>query len=293
MKKLSVIYVLIAGIMWGLIGLFVRGLDNYSFGSMEIVFFRALSGTFLMGMFLLFYNRNLFKIKIKDIWCFVGTGIISLTFFNICYFKTISMTSLAVAAILLYTAPSIVMILSLYIFKERMTVRKIISVIMAFVGCVFVTGVLSSDSVINPAGILLGLGSGFGYALYSIFARFALNKGYHSFTVTFYTLLMSGIGTVAFFEPGHMVNITKSNPSFILVLLLFGLVSTVLPYIFYTLGLSGMEAGKASIIASIEPVTATLLGITVFGESMSFMSLCGALIVLASIVIVNINAPQR
>jgi len=293
MKKLSVIYVLVAGIMWGLIGLFVRGLDDYSFESMEIVFIRALSGTLLMGLFLLFYNKKLFRIKLKDIWCFGGTGIISLTFFNLCYFKTISMTSLAVAAILLYTAPSMVMLLSFFIFKEKMTRRKVISVVLAFLGCVLVTGVLSSESTITPVGILLGLGSGLGYALYSIFARFALDKGYHSFTVTFYTLLMSAIGTVVFFKPMRVVDITKERPGFILFLLLFGLISTVLPYIFYTLGLTGMEAGNASVIASIEPVTAALLGIVVFKETMTVQSVCGALIVLASIVIVNIKFKSK
>lgn len=286
-KILPVIYVLAAGIMWGVIGLFVRNLSDYGLSSMCIVFIRSLNGAVLMGLFILFYDRSLFKIRIKDIWCFVGTGIISLTFFNLCYFTTIKMTSLSVAAILLYTAPSMVMVMSLVIFKEKMTKRRVISVILAFAGCALVTGVLVPETAgaLSPLGILIGLGSGLGYALYSIFARFALNKGYSSFTVTFYTLAFSVVGAAAFFQPEKTFSIIVERPSMILFMMSFGLITTVLPYILYTLGLSGMESGKASIIASIEPVTATILGIVVFNEHMSVMGLVGTIIVLLSIVI--------
>jgi len=286
-RMLATIYVLIAGIMWGLIGIFVRNLAAYNLPSMCIVFIRSLAGMILMAAFLCIYDRSLFRIKLKDVWCFIGTGIFSLTFFNVCYFTTMSITSLSVAAILLYTAPSFVMIMSYFIFKEAFSVRKIIAVIMAFFGCVLVTGVIGSGDNVPAFGILTGVGAGVGYALYSIFARFALNKGYHSFTVTFYTLLMSVFGSVAFFRPASTVSLIRSNPWMIAFLLLFGLVSTTLPYIFYTLGLQGMESGRASIIASIEPVTATIVGTLVFHESMTILGFIGAVIVLASIVIVN------
>lgn len=287
-KKLkSTIYVLIAGIMWGLIGLFVRNLAKYDIPSMCIVFIRSFAGTILMALFLVIYDVSLFRIKLKDLWCFIGTGILSLTFFNLCYFTTMTLTSLSVSAILLYTAPSIVMFLSFFIFKERLNARKIIAVVLAFIGCVLVTGVIGSSSKVPGFAILTGLGAGFGYALYSIFARFALNKGYHSFTVTFYTLFMSVVGSVAFFDSDITFRIISDKPSTIGFMLLFGLISTTLPYIFYTLGLNGMESGKASIIASIEPVTATLVGVIVFHEGMTIMGMIGALVVLASIVIVN------
>lgn len=292
MKKgnniISVLYVLIAGIMWGSIGLFVRRLNTFGFESMEIVCIRSISGALMMACFLFIYDRSLFRVRLRDIWCFIGTGVVSLTFFNICYFSTLAITSLSVAAILLYTAPSMVMIMSVIIFKEKLTFTKIISVIIAFVGCVFVTGVIGSGDKVSVAGILLGLGSGLGYALYSIFARFALDKGYSSLTVTFYTFLFSVLGSLVFFKPHRFVTVVGERPSIVVFFLLFGLVSTALPYIFYTLGLTGMESGRASVIASIEPVTATILGIVAFGEKMTLMSAVGIMLVLISIMIVNL-----
>ena len=100
--------ILLAGILWGTMGLFVRGLNADNLNAMKIVEIRVFFATLILGLFLLLYNKKLFVIRLKDIWCFIGTGICSLTFFNFCYFQTILTTSMSVAAILLYTAPVIV-----------------------------------------------------------------------------------------------------------------------------------------------------------------------------------------
>ena len=123
-KKFASASILMAGTLWGIIALFVRGLNANGFESMEIVALRGFGALLLMSAGLLIYDRTLFKIKLKDIWCFVGTGVLSLTFFNLCYFRTMMLTSLSVAAILLYTAPTIVVVLSAFLFKEKITDRK-------------------------------------------------------------------------------------------------------------------------------------------------------------------------
>ena len=71
--------------------------------------------------------------------------------------------------------------------------------------------------------------------------------------------------------------------------IVFALVSTVVPYILYTMGLSAMENSKASIVASVEPVAATIFGILLFEENMTIHNFIGILLVLGAIVICNIN----
>lgn len=71
---------------------------------------------------------------------FLGTGLCSIVFFNICYFTAIQLTTLSMAAILLYTAPSIVMVLSILLFKEAFTPVKALCLVLAFAGCVLVSG---------------------------------------------------------------------------------------------------------------------------------------------------------
>ena len=141
---------------------------------MEIVALRATVTCIAMGVFLLIYDWHLFRIHLKDLWCFLGTGIMSIVFFNYCYFKAMTVASLSVAAVLLYTAPAIVMVLSYFLFQAAFTKQKVLALLLTFIGCILVTGVITNPGTVTGAGILAGLGAGFGYALYSIFGRYAI-----------------------------------------------------------------------------------------------------------------------
>lgn len=284
------ICILLAGILWGSMGLFVRGLNAGGFESLEIVEIRVLVSSILMGLSLIVYDKSLFKIKLKDLWCFIGTGVFSLTFFNVCYFKTILITSMSVAAILLYTAPIIVVLLSAVFFKEKITKVKIAAMILAFTGCFFVTGIVGNSIVISFKGILLGLGSGLGYALYSIFSRFALERGYKSMTISFYTFLFSLVATAFISPPVSLFRKIRIGDTVEKVILSIGIgvITTVLPYVFYTYGLTKVKNGEASIMASIEPVIAMLIGYVVYKEGMTWDQIIGVILVFVAIIILNI-----
>lgn len=285
MKKSGPILVLSAGILWGIIGIFVRRLTAWGFDSMQIVAVRAWTTVVLLGLYLLLADRTKFKVKLADWWCFVGTGLVSVVFFNFCYFKAITLTSLSVAAVLLYTAPAFVTVFSALLFREKITRIKVLSLISTFVGCALVSNITAGIGSLNLRGILLGLGAGLGYALYSIFSRFALQKGYHPLTISFYTFLIAAVGTLPF--AGRAVSAMQSIGT-LWFCLLFGLITTVLPYITYTSGLDKMQNSQAAIIASIEPVTATLLGVIVFGEAMTLPEIAGVLLVLGAIIFDNL-----
>ena len=202
------------------------------------------------------------------------------------------MTSLSVAAILLYIAPAIVMLLSYFLFGEKLTKRKLLSLVMTFAGCVLVTGILTESGSISAGGILMGLGAGLGYALYSIFGRYALAKGYASLTITFYTFLIAAIASCFLTDMGKVVRVATDSAGNFFCCLAFGVLCTVVPYLTYTLGLQYVENGKASIIASVEPVTATLLGALLFHEKLTVTGVLGVVLVLAALVICNGNKKE-
>lgn len=292
MKVFSVAAVLLAGALWGTMGIFVRTLSAAGYSSMEIVAVRIWVTLISLGVYLLIGNRRKLKVRLKDLWCFFGAGIFSILFFSYCYFTTIQLTSLSVACILLYTAPAFVMVLSLFLFRETITLQKLMALVLAFAGCVMVTG-LGAGISLNWQGVLLGLGSGFGYALYSIFGRYALDKGYDSVTVTFYTFAFASVGSLFLVDlPGMAVRLTE-NPETILWFLGAGLVTGSCAYLLYTFGLSKMESSKASILATVEPVVATLIGIFLFQETLTFWSGMGILLVLASLLLLNWKKRQH
>ena len=111
--RLAPFLILTAGALWGSMGLFVRRLGSEGAGlsSVEIVQMRCIVAAVLLFLYMLAGKRSELVIRVGDLWCFLGTGLCSIVFFNICYFTTIQMTSLSVAAVLLYTAPAFVIVL--------------------------------------------------------------------------------------------------------------------------------------------------------------------------------------
>ncbi len=285
---LGIFFILLAGTCWGSIGIFVRRFNSLNLVSMDIVAVRSVFTVIFMAIFLAIYDRKLLKIRFRDIWCFIGTGIISMVFFNYCYFRLIEISSLSVAAVMLYTAPVFVMLMSAVLFHEKITPVKVVALIATFVGCCCVTGVVGSKVHLSLPAILLGLGAGLGYALYSIFGRFALERGYHSFTINLYTFLFAALACAPLVDIGKIFSVCTSSVSMGVFSVLCGLITTVIPYITYNFGLAGVETGKAAIIASIEPVVATLIGVFVFHENLTTGNVIGIALVLAAIVMCNL-----
>lgn len=287
MKNISSFLIILSGIFWGSMGIFVRQFNQYGLASMEISGIRSFGAGVILTIALFVWNRKLLKIKLKDLWIFLGSGILSVLCFNFCYFKTITMTSMAVAAVLEYTSPIVVMLLSAVIFKEKLTVSKLAALVICFFGCVMVSGVIGSGGTLTPQGLLTGLGAGFAYALYTIFSRFGLERGYHPLTIVAYTFITSGLGIIPLCNADHVVSTLTSDGKLFLLAAAFALVSTVLPYFLYTNALEHVEGGRAAIMAATEPVAATLFGIFLFHEKLTFNSAVGMLCVLTALVIVN------
>lgn len=291
MKKRSIasVLILIAGCLWGCMGLFVHTLNEMGITAMQMVEIRAVITTVLLFAALAVFKPSLLKIRRRHLWCFVGNGICSIVFFNFCYFRTIESTSMSLAAVLLYTSPIFVMLLSAWLFKEAFTVKKWCALCLAFIGCILVSGVLTGNTPLTPLGFLTGIGAGIGYALYSIFSRFAIRYGYEDWTIIAYTFLFAALGGAVFTDFGQIAaTLTQHTLSRIGFLLLFTMITTILPYITYTAGLRQVENSKAALLASIEPVVATILGLLVYKEIPTPLTAVGVVAVLAAVLLLSL-----
>lgn len=277
------IVTILAGVLWGIISIFLRTLTAAGFSSLQVMLFRAILSGAMLFVFLLIKDKSLLKIQFRDIWMFIGTGVISLTFFSLCYFKTILEIGTSIAVILLYTSPIFILIISAVLFKEKITGKKIVALVLTFAGCIFVSGIAGGGQI-SAKGFLIGLCAGLGYALYSIFSRYALKK-YDSLTVTFYTFIFSGLSLIPFV---HIEQIPQYlNGKTWIFAIGISLLCTVLPYIFYTYGLSGLETGKAAILVTVEPLVGTLVGFLLWGEPVSVVKILGIVLIFASIIILG------
>lgn len=292
-RHLSVLLIIAAGCLWGTMGLFVHTLNGMGITTMQMVEIRAIVTAVVLFSGISICRPSLLKIRLRHIWCFAGAGILSIVFFNFCYFATIEKTSMSVAAVLLYTSPVFVMLLSWALFRERFNVKKWIALILAVGGCVLVSGLLTGSAPLTLSGFLTGIGAGFGYALYSIFSRFAIRYGYSGWTITAYTFLFAAIGGAVLTDFGGIVRVISVSPiQTLLFFIVFAAVTTLLPYVAYTFGLQHTENSKAAVIVSIEPVVAALLGLT-RGEYPDLITVCGIICILTAVVLLGYEPTKK
>ena len=288
MQKKASLSVILAGILWGLITVFVKKLSAAGFDSLQIALIRLSVAAVLFVGFLAVTDRQKLKIRLRDIWMFIGTGVVSVTLFNFCYFYTTINSQASIAVVLLYTSPVWIMIFSAVLFKDPVTKRKLLVVVMTVAGCVCVTGMLEGSVAVTPLVLFTGVCSGIFYGLYTIFGKYALAK-YDSMTVTAYTFLFGTLGSLPLGKPAKTLEILAESPELILWCLGIGIASTVLPYVFYTWGLKYLDSGRASILVATEPLVGAVLGMTVYHETHSVLKICGILLILAAIIVLNIE----
>lgn len=295
MKKAAFLAI-ISGILWGSTGPFVRLLDAGGLDNITIFSSRVLIAAVIMLIGILIHDRSLLKIKRNDLWLFLVCGCVSMTGLNVCYNAAIFHMPLSLAAVLLALSPVYVVILASFLFKEKVTTKKIICMILALFGCVLASGLLETASGNNvaPRWFLVGILSGIVYAFYSICSRIAGNRGYHALTITFYGSLFAA-ATLFLFTDWQAVGsyITSAPLSHGGILLIHSLMSSVLPYVFFTIALLHSETGLVSIIgAAGEPVAATVFGLIIYAEVPSILSFIGLAVTIAALAVLVSNGKK-
>ena len=209
-KYASYACILAAAACWGCIGLFNRPLLNAGIAPENLVVIRNLGGLAVLALFFLCTDRSVFKMKAKHLPIFIATGIISVVLFTLCYFNAQKLCSLSVSAILLYTAPAMVVLMSALVFKEKITGKKLLALALALLGCALVTGVFTGGLSLTTKGLLFGLGAAFFYALYSIFAPFGL-RHYSPLAVVFWTFVFAALGALFVADWGNLMTVLNDG----------------------------------------------------------------------------------
>ncbi len=285
MRPLTAYGMTLAGAsFWGVTGLFVQQLYTFGFTPVEVVTIRMTLSAVIMFMFVGALKPYLLKIHGRDLIHFIGLGVVSIAFFNWCYFTVMEQSSLSVAVILLYTSPVFVALLSRIFFKEALTPNKIMAIFSTLLGCALVAGLLPGGSMTITAQVLMfGLASGFFCALYSVIGKFVSRK-YNSITITSYSMLCGSV----FLLPvsGIERNLEPfTEPAVWLYAVGSVLISTILAYVLYTAGLKYIEASHAAILSTVEPIVAILVGVTIFSDYLSVWQIAGIFFIFSSVLL--------
>lgn len=287
MKKTAVIPIVLATVFWGFVGYFSTVMGQAGMNVFQRLSARMTFAALALVVANLVVNpKNGFRVRIADFIKLFFCGTITLTVNNMFYFTSIERSGMSVAAVLMYTAPIFVMIMSAMIYKEKITARKLIALAVTFIGCTLVS-ISSTQNRADIIGIVCGIASGFTYALYSIFANDLLNR-YTSTTVVMYTYISAALSSYVITNPiGVATAILDSG--MIVYAILFGVVCSAAAHGLYSLGLKYTEPSVASILATLELVMASIVGFFAFGQALAWYNYIGIVLVMTSVVLLNIG----
>lgn len=288
-KNKAALAVIASAMLWGTYGSFLTVIEARGMNADVINFLRFASTSLPILLYLLVKKREALHVKKKDLWLFAANGLASILFFTSCYAAAIRETKIAVAAALLYTAPAIVLLLSALLFGEKITPRKLLCILLSVLGCALVSGLGSGGATLTARGLLLGLGAGLGYALYSIFSRLIQQRGYSTFTNVCWTFLIAAAAYLAISAFKGNASQIADLPAAALLSVVCGLLTGLLAYLLYTAGLREMEPSRAAQLATIEPVFAALLGVLLFRQSLSVTECLGIALVVTAVVGMNLR----
>lgn len=294
MKNKGVIYALCAGISWGVsLGIFGRTMTSFGFSAMQVSAVRTTISAITFIILALATDRRAFRLEVNDAWIFLCSGFISVTLFCWCYFTSTKLCSLAVGGVLQYTAPIWVVIFSAVIFKEPITRVKAAAMAIAVCGCVLVSGITEGVGTVSAFGLTAGILSGITYASYTIFTRFAVPK-YPTMTINLYTFIVASASSLLLAGPVDTVS-RVYTPQVLPAAVIGGILCAAVPYYFYNKSLETLENGKASILATIEPVIAVMVSVFYYKEPLSLEALIGIVMILAAVVILALqkDAPHK
>ncbi|MBE5754902.1 MAG: hypothetical protein E7340_06210 [Clostridiales bacterium] len=287
-KGLSTVFVLLSGILWGIIAIFVDGLKRVGFSSVDCAGIRCIFTSLFLFFIILIKDPRLLKVQPKDLLLFICSGAFGISVFSLCYFRAIHILGGAsVPSLLLNTAPVFVLIIAAIFFKEKITVKKIIALVLALVGVACVSGVFDTNSGVSLEGVIFGVLSGLGYALYSVFTK-SLSKKYDALVINFYSFLFAMFIVVPasnLFNNFTLLG-TWQGAGYALGLVIL---CTIMPFILYSTGLKNLSVGTVSVMAMLDPITATVIGLAFMGEGVTVFKILGIVLVLGGITILNLK----
>jgi drug/metabolite transporter, DME family len=288
-----VLAVAAAASTWGTLGIFSKMLyaDGVSFEA--LVAFRAVVGWLAVMAFLLVSGgaRRL-NVPLRDLAFLAPLGLVGIGLFYLFYFYTVRESAVGTAAVLLYSSPAFVVLLAWLFLDEGLGPAKLVSLGLTTSGVVLVAGAYDPANLeVTPTVLATGLLAGLTYGLYSIFGRPVAGRLGPAVILSYALLFGAALLLVAAIPTlDTLANLPAASYA---VLLMLAVVHTTLAFALYTFGLGRLGAGRAAIVASVEPVVAGVLGTVLLGEDLTVPKVVGAALVVSGAVLAQIRFGKR
>jgi len=277
-------YLLVIGaaVLWASAGTTSKYLFNAGMSPYTLAQYRVSFSSLIIFAYLLVFSRDILRVKVRDLPYLVVLGALGMGGVQLTYLVAISKIKVAMAILLQYLAPFFVATYSWLFLRESMDRWKVLSILLAFVGCVFVVEAYKvSFFSLNIEGVVAGLLSAGFFSFYSLLGERVMVK-YSPWTVLFYALVFSAV-LFNVFMPVRDIVLWKPELLWCLSVVYIIVCGTALPFGLYYMGIEHLRSTRASIVATLEPISAGFLSFIFLGEVLTPWQIFGGILVIAAI----------
>ena len=288
-RLIGALAVAAAASMWGTLGIFAKILYAQGVSFESLVAVRASVGWLaIIGFLLVTRGARALRVERRDLAFLLPLGLVGIGAFYLLYFYTVRESTVGTAAILLYSAPAFVVVLAWLFLREALNAAKVSGLLLTVVGIFLVVGAYDPANLeMSPKTLLTGLLAGLTYGLYAVFGRPV--AGHLSPPVILSYALAFGSALLVVAAIPTLDTLLGLPVLSYMILLMLSVIHTTLAFALYTFGIRHLGAGRAAIVATIEPVVAGVLGVTLLGEELTTLKTLGAVLVISGAILAQVR----
>ena len=281
------VFLLIAVLFWGGSASLAKFLFTTNFDTLIVTQSRSSLSFLLLALYFFLYDRSVFKIERKDLSALILTGLIGIALTNFSYYYTVEQATVATAILLQYTAPALVMVYAVLVAKEEVfNGVKVLALVLSLLGCYLaVSGGDWTAIQLEGWSVVSGIASSLGYAFMLLMSKRLLRK-YSVWTMLVYAFGFSTLFWLFINTPWHIAEKGYSMGDWG-ILLMFALVSILIPHSLFASGLKLLDASTVGIVTTMEPVAAIAIAYVALGESLGPVQVVGGGAVVAAVVLLQ------
>ena len=284
--------ILLSGLCWAAYVIMAKIGIEFGLSVVTINTVRLVVGAASIGIYIVVFRKFFSKATPATILLLLVLGAVDYGIGGLLYIASMLYIDASLAFLLVYTFPALVVVFSALIDRERLTLRKVLAVIITFIGVALVLevgGAVREDAWI---GVAFVLSSAFIFAVYILICEGLMDR-YSSSQLGFLSIAGGALMMLAVipFTPVRLDLLM--DPSSILIIILVSVVGTSLAMILFFMGVKIIGATTASIVTTVEPVFVVLLAWLVLGETLSLLQMAGTALLMFGVALVQVGAPAH
>ena len=286
--KLGYLYVALGAVLFAISGTSSKFLFNGGITPYQLIQLRTSLAFTCLLIWLYLRHSALLKISITDLPYFMALGVLGIGAAQFLYLFAISKINVAAAILLHYTGPVFVALYVVFVQRQKIGRLSVLAILGTLVGCFLVVGAYNLQLVaLNRLGIASGMLAAVAFAINSVLSEYGMRK-YTPWTVLLYGMLFAALMWNVLHPPLEAMLHRYSAVQWGWIFFI-GICGTVLPFGLYFEGIKRIQPTHASITATLEPISAGVVASIFLGEVLLPLQIIGGLIVIASIILLQMN----